>query len=357
MISGIVRNVVMTICQERKNNMRKVIFYILGVITMVIAASCTSSKPSYVLSDSEMEEVLYDIHRAHFTYERGSDSRNDGEQQYALFLNVLKKHSISTSEWDSTMVYYTRHSDELEDIYKSLNDRLEYEASAIGASKGESTDTTDIWSEDKNILLTAAQPFTTQQWSIKADTLLKAGERLTLKFTALYLHESEKKNATCVLAIRLKNDSVVVSHQAVNRTGIYSVNISDNESIGIKEIKGMFMMQKRVGYERNSRNDDERQVLCIREICLVHELMAGAKRPQENSIQKADNDTIASENTETNVSSEDVSAERHQATSTSSEGEITESKRIKAFSHDAGSKPLPINRNTKMFDRPRLKNE
>lgn len=272
--------------------MQRTRFYILAVLAILLIMSCESSKPRYVLSSGDMEEVLYDMHRAHFSYERGNDTRSDGAQQYALFLNVLKKHGVSTKDWDSTMVYYTRHSDELEAIYANLNERLDYEASAIGASRGESADTTDIWSGDKNILLMASQPFTTRQWSIKADTLLKAGERITLKFTALYLHESERKYTGCVLAVRLANDSVVVSHQSISRTGIYTINVIDNDAIGIKEVKGMFMMHRLYGYESQAREIKDNQVLCIRDICLVHELPEGVKPSKVDAPMKAESDTV-----------------------------------------------------------------
>lgn len=257
--------------------MYRVWYYLISLVAVLGIVACESQKPSYVLSNGDMEDVLYDIHRAHFSFERENDSRENGAQQYALFQNVLKKHDVTQAEWDSSIVYYCRHTDELEKIYLNINDRLTYEASVIGASVGESNDTTDIWREEKNMLLTSIQPFTTQQWSIKTDTLLKAGEQLSLKFTALFARENARKNATCLIALRLGNDSIIKTQQMMNRTGIYDVNISDTEDLGIKEVMGLFMMQRDLGYSTALRSSDKEQILSIRDICLVHKLPENKK--------------------------------------------------------------------------------
>lgn len=264
-------------------------YYLVCLTAMFMVVACESQKPAYVLSAGEMEDVLYDVHRAHFTFESGNDTRRDGAHQYALFHNVLTKHDVSQAEWDSSIVYYCRHTNELEKIYQNLNDRLTYEASSIGASVSETTDTTDIWHDEKNILLTSLPPFTTKQWSINTDTLLKAGERLSLKFTALYVRESERKNAVCVLALRLRNDSVITTMQTVNRTGIYNLTVSDGDGIGIKEVKGIFMMQKDYGYGSMSSSRNTEQVLSVREIRLVHELPDNMRnRKPKSTTENAD---------------------------------------------------------------------
>lgn len=260
--------------------------YILAMLIAMLLCmtACQPSRSDYVLSSGDMEDLLYDIHRAHFLVQDGKDTREDGSLQYALFLKVLEKHNVTQTEWDSSMVYYCRHSDELASIYKHLTSRLEREAEDIGANVTESDDSTNIWNGEQNFILTTYQPNTTRQWSIPTDTLLKAGEKLNLRFSALFLKPDESMHAECVLAVRLTNDSVVVTNQSINRTGIYNLRISDTEAQGIKEVKGMFMMYRNAigGVSRN--NEIPSQVLCIRDIVLLHEQDTPQRTTPENNI-------------------------------------------------------------------------
>lgn len=237
---------------------------------MTLAAACQSDKAN-VLDDDKMEAVLYDIHRAHFVYKNGEDTRNDGAQQYALFLKVLEKHGVEQAQWDSSMVYYCSHADELAKIYDNLTVRLEREAELIGAATGEdSGDSTNIWRDERSIMVAGYLPYTTRQWSIAADTLLQPGEKLTLRFTGLFLQPALNMRAECLMAIRLKNDSVIVSHQLMSRTGIYNLSVTDTESVGIKEVKGMFMMHRSNVVMGPSDEMPVAQVLYVKDIMLLH---------------------------------------------------------------------------------------
>lgn len=258
-------------------------------MVVLLVAACESSRPDYLIDDDDMEELLYDIHRAHFTYKDGQDIRYDGPKQYAMFLKVLQKHKVSQADWDSSMVYYCSHADELQKIYDNLSNRLEREAEMIGASLTDSGDSTNIWREDDSMILTTYQPYTTHQWSIPADTLLKAGEKLTLSFTALFLQEAGIKHGQVVLAVKLKNDSVLVSSQGISRTGIYNLQLVDRDATGIKEVKGLFMMHKSINYDgMASPSSSASQILCIKDIRLKHEvqqdqLMQGSNMPTSTS--------------------------------------------------------------------------
>lgn len=258
-------------------------------MAMLLTAACQSSRPDYVIDDDDMEDLLYDVHRAHFTYKNGEDTRYDGAQQYAMFLKVLEKHKVSQADWDSSMVYYCRHADELQKIYDRLGARLEREAEMIGASLSDSGDSTNIWHEDGSIVLTSYKPYTTHQWTIPTDTLLKPGEKLTMHFTTLFLREEAFKRAEVVLAIKLRNDSIITTNQSMSRTGIYNLSIVDREAIGIKEVKGLFMMHKEISYSAAQPNSAQSaQILCIKDIKLNHEvqqdqLMQGSNGPSTSS--------------------------------------------------------------------------
>lgn len=254
----------------------KYFIYILLAFVVLVTA-CESSRPGYVLSSGDMEEVLYDIHRAHFLPETMDKSRDDGALQYALMLNVLKQHDVTQAEWDSSMVYYTRHADELQEIYGSLMDRLEYEATALGASIGNGTDTTDVWNGERHILLTSDNLNNIYQWKLDCDTLLEKGEKVTLRFQGLFLNPESQSRAATVLAMRLKNDSVIVRQQTISQTAIYTVDLEDRDTIGIKSVYGMFIITgsgqptfSMMEQDRPSNNNGQ-QIFSISNIMLMHE--------------------------------------------------------------------------------------
>lgn len=261
-------------------------------MAILLAAACQPPRPSYVLDNGDMEDLLYDLHRAHFTFVNSNDSRQDGAQQYAMFLRVLEKHKVKPAEWDSSMVYYCCHADQLEDIYKDLAERLEREAEAVGAAVSAGSDTTNIWRGEQSMVLTSYQPYTTRQWSLPNDSLIDAGERITLRFTGLFLQPGEEMRAECVLAIRLQNDSVISTSQTLNRTGIYNISLTDNESLGIKEVKGMFMMRRGnlMGITASSGGKSS-QILCVKDIVLLHESQKQTKpKTEPDGVQHMEHD-------------------------------------------------------------------
>lgn len=257
--------------------MRRFGIFILIALCLVVV-SCTSSRPDYVLDEDDMEELLYDIHKAHFIDNDNYDLRTDGGRQYAMFLSVLKKHDVTRAEWDSSLVYYCIHADQLDKIYASLTERLEYEASSMGASMGDARDSTNIWSEEKNILLMGSAPYTTRQWTLNTDSLLKPGEKVMMNFIALYVSENVEKRATAVLCMRLANDSIIERHQTITSTGRYSLEIALTDSLPIKSLMGVFMMHQPQYADESSAMSNSTQVLCIENISLTHELPASVHK-------------------------------------------------------------------------------
>lgn len=248
--------------------LKRNVLYILFMSVLTIA--CESSRPSYVLDEDKMEAVLYDVHRAHFSYSDYKD-RENGARQYVLFLNVLKKHDVTQAEWDSSMVYYTRNANELERIYERLFERVNNEAIAMGAGVGEMTDTTDIWNAERQMLLFDYPPYTTKTWAVETDSLLSPGDRITLRFSGLFLSDKAAHAVTAVLALRLDNDSVVTRNMTCSMSGPNTLVITDDKAIGIKSVYGMFMMRRSADLQGSPASSVQHQIFSIYDIRLTHE--------------------------------------------------------------------------------------
>ncbi len=241
----------------------------LAVLLLLLVVACTSTRSRYVIDDDVMEDILYDVHRSHYLLEDDIKRRYDGASQYAMMQHILKQHGVTRQEWDSSLVYYTRHADELSTIYERLTEKMEYEATIMGAGVSEVSDSSDIWTSDRNIILTSEDLFSSYQWKVNTDTTLQAGEKVTLRCMAHFLNADAQKRATLLLALKLSDDSVMTRYSVATQTGIYTTDITDDLAKGIKEVSGIFMLHHPLMSSSATSND--RQIAVISQIKLLHE--------------------------------------------------------------------------------------
>ena len=86
-------------------------------MTIQVMVSCKPSIPSEYLSKGELEDILYEYHIADQLFnQQGGDSLT----LISYRANILKRHNVTEEEFKSTMMYYTRHTKLLHDVYESL---------------------------------------------------------------------------------------------------------------------------------------------------------------------------------------------------------------------------------------------
>lgn len=208
-------------------------------------ASC-SSDSSDVLSMGEMEDILYDIHLSQGLL----DEENGSRRIYSEITNreaIFRKYDITQAEWDSSYNYYCRHADKLHTIYKRLSERIRAEVIDLGGdvSLDEATlsgDTINIWNSERNFILMQETPYNLNRFAITADSTFKAGDVLTLQFDSKFIFQEGSRNLVAVLAITLSNDSVVSQNTHVSSDGKYTLSFSDYKRLGIKSVKGYFVL-------------------------------------------------------------------------------------------------------------------
>ena len=100
-----------------KHNQITVVF----VLAISFLSAC-NSRPSYVLSEKEMENVLYDLYIAeveiddHYFF-----FSNDSARKQDLLNSVFKKHRITEQAFDTSLVWYNKDLDK----YLKINSRVE----------------------------------------------------------------------------------------------------------------------------------------------------------------------------------------------------------------------------------------
>ena len=230
--------------------MKKLMICLVAVMALLFCvSSCKPSLPSGVLSKGKMTDILYDYHLA--LAMAHMDDNGDKGQSLAYREAVLRKHDVTSAEFDSSMVYYMRHTELLEDVYKDLTDRYNNEITAMGGSAKEggefanlsaTGDTANVWNLATSMVFMPVKPFNSTSFDIKVDSTFHKGDRLMLDFDAQFIYQDGMRNGVAMLAVQFGNDSIAQRTIMTQSTQHYSVELSDADSLGIKSVKGYFML-------------------------------------------------------------------------------------------------------------------
>lgn len=223
------------------------IIYLFSFVLLLLV-SCKPGVPSEIIQPSEMEELLYDYALADgmASLQPGNASEND----ITLRQSVLQKYDVSQADFDSSMVYYTRHSDQLRDIYQHVCDRLQKDAQAQGASVNETmagvmaVDSIDIWRGERSMVLIPQAPYNCYSYNLKPDKKIRRGDGVTLQFYANFIYQDGMRDGVAMLAVTYNNDSTVTRTTHISSTMSYSLTIDDRDSLGIKSVRGFFILNK-----------------------------------------------------------------------------------------------------------------
>ena len=217
-------------------------------MVVLLAVACKPSLPEGVVSEKEMENLLYDYH---LSQGMAGENGERGVYQRIYLDAVLRKHGLSESDFNKSLLYYMRHAAILRQIYARLDDRFKAEANALGMSASDMSaygslsstgDTASIWKEGRSQVLTRAVPFNHYSFSIKADTAYHAGDRIILNFDCNFIYQDGMRNGCAMLAVVFKNDSVASSYVMLTAANHYSITVEDRNRLGIKQVKGYFML-------------------------------------------------------------------------------------------------------------------
>ena len=231
---------------------RKTYLQVLLVVGLMLSA-CKPTVPVEIIQPDDMEDLLYDYYVAQNITGDSRDG-NDYRTKYNYAL-VFKKYGVTEAEFDSSLVYYYNHIEDLYKIYESVQARLSDEALELGASVGDverymkrslSGDTMDIWTGHRHHLFFPQPPYNIFQFTQKADTACRANDSYLLTFGSSFLVQSGSRSATALLSVIYENDSVITKSISVPLSGTANLNIPEC-SLRAKEFRGYFYMPKRQG--------------------------------------------------------------------------------------------------------------
>ena len=147
------------------------------VIALGVLSACGKKIPDDIIQPDAMQDLLYDYHLA--STMSSSLPYTESYQKDAYFDYVFQKHHVTEAEFDSSMVWYTRHAEELATIYRSLQERLEREEKQMKEQVAKrdnqidvsmSGDTVDVW-QDRTLYWFSTSSLTNKVvFDLKTDT-------------------------------------------------------------------------------------------------------------------------------------------------------------------------------------------
>ena len=222
---------------------------LIALVVAVLMVSCKPSVPSEYIQKGKMENILFDYHLAKVMFEQ--EGKNDSLTLLAYQESIFEKYDVTRADFDSSMVYYSRHMQLLHEIYEHLGDRLSKElvaqggvASGMGQYGDEiaGADTASIWKGDRSIALTPFPISNSYSFEAKADTSFHKGDRIILDFDAQFIYQMGLRDATAVLSVTFMNDSVRTETVHVSSSSHFHLQIEDSGMLGIKNVRGYFLL-------------------------------------------------------------------------------------------------------------------
>ncbi len=219
-----------------------------GICMLVlILAGCKVKRPDSVLSESKMENILYDYHLAQAM---GDNVPYNENYKKALYIDaVFEKYGTTEAVFDSSMVWYTRNTDILSKVYERVSKRLKSQQETLNnlvARRDRKAgitlpgDSIDIWSEQRILRLTGTPLDNKITFSIASDSNFKERDTLLWKVRYRFPEGTPDSLYSAVMALQVvyKNDSVIGQAKKIRKTGLYTIRLESDTLGEIKEVRG-----------------------------------------------------------------------------------------------------------------------
>ena len=218
------------------------------LLSAALLAGCGKQIPKDVIRPDKMENILYDYHLT--TAMSGNISYNENYKKEALRKYVYEKHHITKAEFDSSMVWYTRHTEDLAKIYTNLGKRFREEKKDIKRllamrenkpSMSQPGDTIDVWYNKTLYWLTDAPLSNKITFEIPTDSNFKVKDAFLWSADYIFL-SNRQQQVTMGFNILFDNDSVSGKVTEVTASGIQSLYIKPDSAYKIKSINGFIYL-------------------------------------------------------------------------------------------------------------------
>ena len=223
------------------------------IACLALLSSCGKEIPDEIIQPSKMEKVLYDYHLTMGMSDNSKNTEKEARKKY-----IFQKHGITAADFDSSMVWYTRESQELMGIYENLNKRFkrEYEhverllesREEINTRSFASGDTVNIWMKEDILWFTKAPLNNKLTFEIKADTTFHQRDAFDWNMDWYFMAEGE---AIMGLNVIYDNDSVIGMTKSITESGPQSIYLHTDSAYNIKSLNGFIYVPQNQAKQPN----------------------------------------------------------------------------------------------------------
>ena len=246
-------------------------------LLMFLLMAC-DDRPKDVLSRGKMEDVLYDYHIMQgIIDELPSEEREAKAQDYINA--VFEKHGITEAQFDSSIVYYNRHTKDLHKIYSNLKERYSTVNDEIQLVNGNND---MLWNSAKLLALRNNDLLNRESFTIQADTSFRRQDQFILTLNPLFIRENQGDYDIQLhvgLSILYASGKHAGMTRMLNTSGIQQLTLQTSPDEDIKTITGFF-------YYRGKKTT--RNLCLIDNISLVRMHQKEPEQPVQTDSVKTD---------------------------------------------------------------------
>jgi len=228
--------------------MRRILPFLALIMLLLMACD---NRPKDVLSRGKMEDVLYDYHIMQgIIDELPTEEREKKAQDYINA--VFVKHNITEAQFDSSIVYYNRHTKELHKIYSNLKERYTAVNEEIQLVNGNNDmmavfatggDTTNLWNSAKLLTLRNKDLLNKESFTIHADTSFRRQDQFILTLSPIFIKEGRDDydiNLHVGLSVLYTNGKHIGTSRVINGNGTQQLTLQTSKDEDIKSVTGFF---------------------------------------------------------------------------------------------------------------------
>jgi len=223
------------------------------ILGIVLAFSACNGRPKGVLSQSKMTDILTDLHKLDGCLNEKGFQYGHYPEKAPYYKFILKKYDITQTQFDSSLVWYTKNPKYFEKVYANVLINLNKEKDFIASSKYHPVDSVamakmkiNLWNKRKQYNFTKDSTRTRLDFEIKDNNML-LGDVYVLRFLQRIAPEDSCKKQHIVLRINYTNgkcDSAyaVAHHDSLLRR--YILRLPALKKLKIKSISGELLGSK-----------------------------------------------------------------------------------------------------------------
>jgi len=233
--------------------MRNILLCLNMLFLVACIVACGPDRPDNILSDSEMEAVLYDYHAAKALGDAVAPS--DKYKATLYYLNIFEKHHTTEEQFDSTLAWYSRNPEAFDKVYQKVIKRMQDEKTVLersiaisgqGSSVTQSGDSVNIWAQMPMFSLTNHPYDNRVDFDYSNDANFEENDTLHFNARFRYFNSNKQINsseaAVMALAIRYRNDSIISQVHHILTNSKHALTLQNGNYGRIREVFGFIYL-------------------------------------------------------------------------------------------------------------------